>query len=341
MAKVRKHYLVDEKANVAGIFTGAGFGFLGIAQNVGTGFTTLKDWSERPGKANSVQGVVQRVFRQLAPQVTTGQIIAFAPPAAFELGNATGFDFELKDIGAVGHEKLTAARNQLLGMARQDKALAQVRPNGLDDVPQLKLDIDQARAGALGLSQADINTTVGAAFGSEYVNQFVDRGRVKQVYVQADAPYRTKPEDLNNLYARGSTGTLAPVSAFATSQWIYGSTRLERYNGVPAMEIQGSPAPGVSTGAAMEHMEALARKLPPGIGYDWTGLSYEEKASGGQAGSLYALSAADRLSLASPPSTKAGRCRSRCSWWCRLAWSARCSPPISPVSTMTSISRSA
>jgi HAE1 family hydrophobic/amphiphilic exporter-1/multidrug efflux pump len=290
MAQVRKHFLVDEKANVAGLFTGAGFGFLGIAQNVGTGFITLKDWSQRPGKANSVQAVVQRVFRNLGPQVTTGQVISFAPPAAFELGNATGFDFELKDIGAVGHDKLTAARNQLLGMARQDKALAQVRPNGLDDVPQFKLDVDQARAGALGLSQADINTTIGAAFGSEYVNQFVDRGRVKQVYVQADAPYRTRPEDLNNLYIRGASGTLAPVSAIATGQWIYGPTRLERYNGVPAMEIQGAPAPGVSTGVAMEHMEALAKKLPPGIGYEWTGLSYEEKASGGQAGSLYGLS---------------------------------------------------
>ena len=290
MAKVRKHFLVDEKANVAGLFTGAGFGFLGIAQNVGTGFITLKDWSQRPGKANSVQAVVQRVFRNLGPQITTGQVIAFAPPAAFELGNATGFDFELKDVGAVGHEKLTAARNQLLGMASQDKALAQVRPNGLDDVPQYKLTIDQARAGALGLSQADINTTIGAAFGSEYVNQFVDRGRVKQVYVQADAPYRTKPEDLNNLYIRGATGTMAPVSAIATGEWIYGPTRLERYNGVPAMEIQGAPAPGVSTGEAMAHMEALAKKLPPGIGYEWTALSYEEKASGGEAGALYGLS---------------------------------------------------
>ncbi|HEY2658411.1 MAG TPA: efflux RND transporter permease subunit [Caulobacteraceae bacterium] len=290
MAKVRKHYLVDEKANVAGLFTAAGFGFVGIGQNTGLGFATLKDWSQRPGKAHSVQAVVQRVFQQLAPTITSGQVIAFAPPAAFELGNATGFDFELKDVGNVGHAKLVAARNQLLGMARQDKGLAQVRPNGLDDVPQLKLNIDHARAGAFGLSQADINTTVSTAFGSAFVNQFIDRGRVKKVYVQADAPYRTGPQDLNNLYVRGASGTMAPVSAFANSEWIYGPTRLERYNGEPAMEIQGSPTPGESTGTAMARMEALAKKLPPGIGYEWTGLSYEEKASGGQAGGLYALS---------------------------------------------------
>jgi hydrophobe/amphiphile efflux-1 (HAE1) family protein len=290
MAKVRKHYLVDEKRNVAGLFTAAGFGFVGIAQNTGLGFATLKDWSQRPGKANSVEGVVQRVFTQLAPKITTGQVIAFAPPAAFELGNATGFDFELKDVGNAGHAKLVAARNQLLAMANQDKGLAQVRPNGLDDVPQLKLNIDQAAAGSFGLSQADVNTTVSTALGSAFVDQFVDRGRTKKIFVQADAPYRTGPEDLKNLYVRGTSGTMAPVSSFATSQWVYGPTRLERYNGLPAMEIQGSPTPGESTGTAMARMEALAKKLPPGIGYEWTGLSYEEQASSGQAGSLYALS---------------------------------------------------
>ena len=290
MAKVRHHYMVDEAKNVAGIFTAAGFGFVGNGQNTGLAFTTLKDWSARPGGANTVQAVARRVFQQLAPGVSSGQIIAFAPPAAFELGNATGFDFELKDIGNVGHDKLVAARNQLLQMANQDPGLMQVRPNGLNDVPQLNLKIDQARAGAFGLSLADINTTVSTAFGGAYVNQFIDRGRVKKVYVQADAPFRTKPEDLNNLYVRGATGTMAPVSSFATDEWTYGATRLERYNGVPAMEIQGSPTPGESTGTAMARMEALAKKLPPGIGYEWTGLSYEEQASGGTAGTLYALS---------------------------------------------------
>ncbi|MEJ0064669.1 MAG: efflux RND transporter permease subunit [Caulobacteraceae bacterium] len=196
----------------------------------------------------------------------------------------------MEDVGNVGHEKLLAARNQLLGMARQEKGLAQVRPNGLDDVPQLKLNVDQAKAGAFGLSQADINTTVSAAFGGAFINQFIDRGRVKKVFIQADAPYRTRPEDLDNLYVRGSSGTLAPVSAFATREWTFGPTRLERYNGLPAFEIQGSPTPGESTGEAMARMEALIKKLPPGVGYEWTALSYEEKASGGAAGGLYAIS---------------------------------------------------
>ncbi len=192
MAKVRKHFLVDEKKNVAGLFTAAGFGFVGIAQNTGLGFATLKDWSLRPGKANSVQGVVQRVFTELAPKVTEGQVIAFAPPAAFELGNATGFDFELKDVGNVGHAKLMAARDQLLAMAAKDKGLVQVRPNGLNDVPQIQLTIDQAAAGSFGLSQADVNTTVSTAIGSAFIDQFVDRGRTKKVFLQADAPYRTR-----------------------------------------------------------------------------------------------------------------------------------------------------
>jgi HAE1 family hydrophobic/amphiphilic exporter-1/multidrug efflux pump len=290
MAKVRHHYLVDEKDNVAGLFTAAGFGFVGIGQNTGLGFATLKDWSDRPGKSRTAQAVVQRVFQQLAPQITAGQVIAFTPPAAFELGNATGFDLELKDDGNVGHAKLIAARDQLLLAARGDPGLAQVRPNGLNDVPQLKLTIDQARAGAFGLSQADINTTVSTAFGGAFVNQFIDRGRVKKVYVEADAPFRTSPEDLSNLYVRSASGTMSPVSAFATNKWIYGPTRLERYNGEPAVEIQGSPTPGESTGAAMDRMEKLIKQLPAGIGYEWTGLSYEEKASGGAAGSLYALS---------------------------------------------------
>jgi HAE1 family hydrophobic/amphiphilic exporter-1/multidrug efflux pump len=290
MAKVRKHYLGDEGRNVAGIFTAAGFGFVGQAQNAGFAFITLKDWSQRPGAANSVQSVAKRVFQQLTPSVLAGQVIAFAPPAAFELGNATGFDLELKDVGNVGHARLMQARNQLLGEARQDPGLAQVRPNGLDDSPQLKLDIDRAGAGALGLTQADINSTVSTAFGGAFVNQFVDRGRTKKVYVEADAPYRTRPEDLDNLYVRGASGTLAPVSAFARTEWTYGPTRLERYNGLPSVEILGNPAPGQSTGSAIARIEAMAKKLPAGIGYEWTGLSYEEKASGGQAGPLYALS---------------------------------------------------
>ena len=292
MAKVRHHYLVDERADVAGLFTAAGFGFVGLGQNTGIAFATLKDWSERPGKTNSVQAVAMRVLQQLTPRVTAGQVIAFAPPSfAFELGNATGFDFELKDIGGVGHEALLAARSKILMMqANADRKLKQVRPNGLDDVPQLKLDVDRGRASSLGLSLADVDTAVSAAIGGAFIDQFVDRGRVKKVFIQADAPFRAKPEDLDNIYVRGSTGTMAPVSAIATQRWIFGPTRLERYNGVSSMEILGSPAPGVSTGEAMRRMEALAEKLPRGIGYEWTGLSSEEKASGGAAGPLYGLS---------------------------------------------------
>ena len=290
MAEVRHHFLVDEKRNVAGIFTAAGFGFVGIAQNTGIGFTTMKDWSQRPGGDNTVQAVAMRVFKQLSPHVTAGQVISFVPPAAFELGNATGFDFELEDVGGLGHDALVAARNKLLGLANADPHLVQVRPNGLNDVPQLHVDVDRGRATSLGLSVADVNTTVGAMLGSAFIDQFVDRGRTKKVFIQADAPFRTRPEDLANVYVRSSSGNMAPVSALAAQRWDFGSTRLERYNGIPSMEIQGSPAPGVSTGDAMLRMEALAKQLPPGIGYEWTGLSYEQQESGGAAGPLYALS---------------------------------------------------
>lgn len=290
MAKIRHHYMVDEKANVAGIFTISGFGFVGQAQNVGIAFTRLKDWADRDGKANRAPAIAGRAIGALAPQIPTGQAIAFAPPAVMELGNATGFDLQLTDIGEVGHAGLLAARDQLLGMAAQDRSLMQVRPNGLDDTPQLKLNVDKARAGALGLSLTDINTTVSTAFGGAYVNDFIDRGRVKKVYVQADAAYRTKPEDLNALYVRGASGTMAPFSAFASSNWGKGPARLERYNGRSSVEILGSPASGLSTGAAIASIEELAAKLPAGIGHEWTGLSYEEQLSGGQAPALYALS---------------------------------------------------
>ena len=224
-------------------------------------------------------------------------MIAFAPPAAFELGNATGFDFELEDIGDVGHAKLLAARNQLLGMARQDKGLAQVRPNGLDDVPQLKLNIDQARAGALGLSLADINTTVSAAFGGAFVNQFIDRGRVKKVYIQADAPFRTSPEDLDNLYVRGADRRPWRRSRPSPpADWIYGPTRLERYNGhARRWRSRARPRPARAPARPWPGWRRWSKKLPPGIGYEWTGLSYEEKASGGAGGIALRALAAGRV----------------------------------------------
>ncbi len=289
MDKLRDHFLVDEKANIAGIFTISGFGFVGQGQNVGLAFIQLKPWEDREGDANTVAAVAQRANQALAG-IRAGMVIGFVPPAVQELGNANGFDFMLKDNAGVGHDKLLEARNMLLGMASQDKRLMQVRPNGLEDAPQLKLNVDQAQAGALGLSQADINTTVSTAFGGSYINDFIDRGRVKKVFVQADAPFRTSPADLGNFYVRGATNAMTPMSSFSTTDWTYGPARLERYNGVASFEIMGSPAPGVSSGTAIKAMEEMAAKLPPGIGYEWTGLSYEEQLSGGQSTYVYALS---------------------------------------------------
>ena len=287
--QVRRHYLDTEKANVQAVFSISGFGFVGQSQNVGIAFIKLRPWDERPGKDNTATALAARA-NAFFQTITAGQTIAFVPPAVSELGNASGFDFELKDTGNLGHDRLIEARNQLLGMAAKDKRLFQVRPNGIDDTPQLKLTVDQAAAATQGLSQADINTTVSVAFGGSYVNDFIDRGRVKRVYVQADSPFRKTPEDLGNFFVRGATGTMTPFSSFATSEWRYGPARLERYNGISAVQIAGSPAPGVSTGTAMAAMEELAAKLPPGIGFEWTGISYEEKLSGGQAPALYALS---------------------------------------------------
>ncbi len=289
MDKLRDHFLVDEKANIAGIFTISGFGFVGQGQNVGLAFIQLKPWEDREGDANTVAAVAQRANQALAG-IRAGMVIGFVPPAVQELGNANGFDFMLKDNAGVGHDKLLEARNMLLGMASQDKRLMQVRPNGLEDAPQLKLNVDQAHAGALGLSQADINTTVSTAFGGSYINDFIDRGRVKKVFVQADAPFRKSPADLGNFYVRGATNAMTPMSSFSTTDWTYGPARLERYNGVASFEIMGSPAPGVSSGTAIKAMEEMAAKLPPGIGYEWTGLSYEEQLSGGQSTYVYALS---------------------------------------------------
>jgi hydrophobe/amphiphile efflux-1 (HAE1) family protein len=289
MAQVRRHYLVDEKANVESTFTISGFGFVGQGQNVGIAFVKLRPWEDRKHAGGDIASIVHRANDTFA-KLSAGQAIAFAPPAVQELGNATGFDFQLKDEGNLGHDQLLAARNQLLGMARQDKRLAQVRPNGIEDTPQLKLKVDQAAAGAIGLSQADINDTVSTAFGGSYINDFIDRGRVKKVYMQADAAFRTSPASLGDFHVRGSSGTMAPFSAFATTDWAYGPAKLERYNGVSSMEIMGAPAPGYSTGAAMAAMAEHAAKLPAGVGFEWTGLSYEEQLSGGQAPALYALS---------------------------------------------------
>jgi multidrug efflux pump len=286
---VRSHFLVDEKESVQAVFTVAGFSFAGAGQNAGLAFIRLRDFDERKAanlKAPAIAGRAMGKFMQ----IRDAMVFAVVPPAVPELGTSSGFDFQLQDIGGVGHEALIAARNQVLGMAAQDPALAGVRPNGQDDTPQLKIDIDQAKAGAMGLTTADINAALSAAWGGSYVNDFIDRGRVKKVYVQADAPYRMRPEDLNSWYVRTSTGTMAPFSSFATTRWIYGSPRLERYNGLSSVNIQGSPAPGKSSGQAMAAMEKIAAQLPPGIGFEWTGLSAQERESGNQAPALYGIS---------------------------------------------------
>ncbi|MEB5921755.1 efflux RND transporter permease subunit [Franconibacter daqui] len=288
--QVQHYYLTAEKENVESVFTVSGFSFSGQGQNAGIAFVSLKPWEERPGSENNVEAIVGRATRAFS-QIQDGMVFPFNLPAILELGTATGFDFELTDQANLGHDALTQARNQLLGMvkARPD-LLVRVRPNGLEDTPQFKLEVDQDKAQALGVTVSDINQTISTALGGTYVNDFIDRGRVKKVYVQADARFRMLPGDINNLYVRGSNGQMVPFSAFSSSHWITGSPRLERYNGVPSMEILGEAAPGKSTGEAMALMEALAAKLPAGIGYDWTGLSYQERLSGNQAPALYAIS---------------------------------------------------
>jgi hydrophobe/amphiphile efflux-1 (HAE1) family protein len=287
--QVEHHFLVDEAKNVDYIFTVAGFSFVGSGQNAGLAFIHFKDWSQRHGAQNHAPAITQRAFGAFSA-IRDAQIYPLVPPAVQELGNSSGFDLELEDQGGLGHDKLTAAEFQLLGMASQDHLLQGVRPNSLPDTPQLHVNVDQAKASALGLSLGDVNDTLNTAWGSEYINDFIDRGRVKHVFMQADAPFRSAPEDLNAWYVRTATGTMAPFSAFATSQWTFGPTSLARYNGVPAYEINGQSAPGISSGTAMKEVESLLAKLPVGVGHEWTGLSYEERMSGAQAPSLYALS---------------------------------------------------
>ncbi|EPK5634899.1 efflux RND transporter permease subunit [Klebsiella pneumoniae] len=287
---VTDYYLHNEKANVESVFTVNGFSFSGQGQNSGMAFVSLKPWEARSGDKNSVESIIKRATVAFS-QIKDALVFPFNMPAIIELGTATGFDFELIDQGGLGHTALTQARNQLLGMVKQHPdQLVRVRPNGLEDTPQFKLDVDQEKAQALGVSLSDINETISAALGGYYVNDFIDRGRVKKVYVQADAHFRMLPSDINNMYVRSANGEMVPFSAFVTSHWIYGSPRLERYNGLPSMEILGEASPGKSTGEAMALMETLASKLPSGIGYDWTGMSYQERLSGNQAPALYAIS---------------------------------------------------
>ena len=286
---VERHFLENEKDTVRSVFTVQGFSFSGSGQNAGIAWVNLKDWSERKSKELGVDAVAGRAMMSLM-QIKDAMAFAFAPPPLPELGTSKGFVFNLKDDANLGHEALVAARNQFLGAAMQDKLLANVRPNGQDDAPQFRIDVDNKKAAALGLSIDDISATLATAWGGQYVDDFVDRGRVKRVYVQSDAPYRMVPEDFSRWAVRNSNGEMVPFQAFASWRWDYGPPRLERYNGASSLEINGEPAPGVSSGTAMSEVERLVAQLPRGIGLEWTGQSYQEREAGAQTPLLYALS---------------------------------------------------
>ena len=289
VAQLESPFTKNEAEAVSSTFAVAGFSFGGSGQNMGLAFIRLKDWKERNRPGLRVKAIAGRAMGAFS-QIRDAMVFAFAPPAVMELGNATGFDVQLQDRAGVGHETLLAARNQFLGMAMKDPRLMAIRPNGQDDMPQYQIDIDSQRATSMGLSLSDINDTLSTAWGSAYVNDFVDKGRVKRVYVQGDAASRMQPKDLDKWFVRNNKGQMVPFSAFASTRWSYGSPRLERYNGNPSMEILGQPRPGLSTGVAMQAVEEIASKLPEGIGYEWTGISYEERQAGSQAPALYALS---------------------------------------------------
>ncbi|MGQ6605999.1 efflux RND transporter permease subunit, partial [Serratia sp. IR-2025] len=287
--KVEQYFLTEEKQDVVSVFAIIGSGPGGNGQNVARLFVRLKDWDLRTSGANSSFDIIDRATLAFN-KINEARVIASSPPAITGLGNSSGFDMELEDHAGLGHAKLMAARDQLLQLAGQNPLLSRVRHNGLDDSPQLQIDIDQRKAQALGVSIDDINNTLSTAWGSTYVNDFVDRGRVKKVYVQAAAPFRMLPDDINKWYVRNSAGGMVPFSAFASSHWEYGSPRLERYNGSSALEIVGEAANGVSTGTAMAEMEKLVSQLPTGFGLEWTAMSYQERLSGSQAPALYAIS---------------------------------------------------
>ncbi len=289
MDEVKAYFEKNEKEAVESFMTICGANFSGHGQNAGMGFVKLRDWKLRERsdlKVTAVAGRAMGVFSQ----IRNAMVYAVVPPAVTELGMATGFDFQLLDRGGLGHDNLMAARNQLLGMAMQNPGLNKVRPNGLEDVPEYRVDVDWERAGVLGLPITGVHTTISAAFGSAYVNDFIQGGRVKRVFAQADAPYRMLPSDLEKLYVRNTIGKMVPFSSFASGHWTTGSPKLERFNGFPSLNIQGEPAPGRSSGEAMQTMEDFIRKLPQGVGHDWTGASYQERQAGTQTAPLYAFS---------------------------------------------------
>jgi multidrug efflux pump len=287
--QVESYFLDKEKDDVKSIFTVQGFNFSGDGQNTGSGFVHLTDWSKRTTPERSVEAIARRAGAALAG-IQDAFAFAFAPPPLPELGRSAGFTFYLKDDAGLGHEALVAARNQFLGAAAQNSLLANVRPNGLEDAPEFHLDIDSKKAASFGLSASDINSTLGMAWGGQYIDDFIDQGRVKRVYVKADAPFRMVPEDFNRWSVRNSKGEMVPFPAFASVRWEFGSPRLVRYNGAPAMQISGEPAPGVSSGTAMAEVQRLVGQLPRGIGLEWTDQSYQEREAGAQTPLLYTLS---------------------------------------------------
>jgi len=286
---VRRHFMETEKEAVESCMTIAGMGFAGHAQNNGMVFVKLKDWDLRDRPDLRLKAVAGRAMMSFS-RIRNAMVFAFAPPPVVELGAARGVDFQLIDAGGIGHAAFMEARNQFLGMAMQDPHLANVRPNGMEDVPQFRVDVDWEKAGMLCLPLSWIHNTLAAAFGSAYVNNFVQGGRVKRVYVQADAPYRRLPSDLNKIYVRNATGQMVPFASFASTRWDSGSPRLERFNGFPSLNIQGEPVPGRSTGEAMSAFEAIVSRLPSGVAFDYTGASYQERMASAQSGPLYAFS---------------------------------------------------
>jgi hydrophobe/amphiphile efflux-1 (HAE1) family protein len=286
---VKKYFLTKEKDAVESCYTICGSGFMLRGQNVGLAFVRLKDWELRDRPELRVSAVAERATKEFS-KILNATVFAFAPPAVNELGMAKGFDFHLLDRGGLGHQKLMEARDRLLEMAAKDARLTKVRAHGLDDVPEYRIDVDWKKAGALGLPISSIHNTISAAFGSAYINDFIQSGRVKRVYAQAEAPYRMSPNDLERLHVRNKAGNMVPFSSFASGHWTFGSPRLQRYNGFPSINILGESAPGRSSGEAMEAMQGFVRRLPKGIGFDWTGLSYQERQAGAQTAPLYAFS---------------------------------------------------
>jgi len=287
LKQVEEYFL--KQPEIESFITVACFSFNGRGQNSALSFGRLKDWDLRKGSEHTVQAVIARAFGKFS-SIRDAIIFPLNPPAIAELGNSTGFDLQLQDLAGLGHEKLLAARDQLIEMASKNPLVTGVRMQGLDDAAQFKIDVDEGKASAFGVGLGDINSTLQTSFGSSYVNNFINGNRVQRVIVQLDAPFRMSPDDVKGIFVRNRTGTMVPLSAFTTVKWIYGSPQLQNYNGFPAYEIVGAPAPGKSTGDAMNEMEAMINTLPPGIGFEWTGQSYEERLSGSQAPMLYGIS---------------------------------------------------